>query len=58
MKCLSTTWQLNNRECPLSILKETGEIVVVLDAYINPVNHKCVVIECDDKNTYYHDEIK
>lgn len=39
-------------------LKETGEIVVVLDAYINPVNHKCVVIECDDRNTYYHDEIK
>lgn len=40
------------------ILKETGEIVIVLDAYISPVNHKRVVIECDGGNTYYHDEIK
>ena len=38
-------------------IKETGERLYVLDAYISE-NGKHVIIECDDGNTYYHDEIK
>lgn len=38
-------------------IKETGEIVTVLQAY--PLeNGKYIVLECDDGNTYYNDEVK
>lgn len=39
-------------------IKETGAILTVLDAYINPSNPKQVLIECDDGNTYVHKEVK
>lgn len=39
-------------------VKETGNIVTVLDAYQNPDNPKIILIECDDGNTYYHDDVK
>nr|DAE09455.1 MAG TPA: hypothetical protein [Siphoviridae sp. ct96x5] len=39
-------------------IKETGEHMCVLDAYVNPNNPKQVLIECDDGNTYIHHEIK
>ena len=39
-------------------IKETGEHLYVLDAYVNPDNPKQVLIECDDGNTYTHHEIK
>ena len=39
-------------------IKETGEHMCVLDAYVNPNNPKQVLIECDDGNTYTHHEIK
>lgn len=37
-------------------IKETNEIVTVLQAYLSE-NGKYVMLECDDGNTYYHDEI-
>ena len=38
-------------------IKETGKIVTVLQAY--PLeNGKYIVLECDDGNTYYNDEVK
>lgn len=39
-------------------IKETGEHVYVLDAYVNPDNPKQVLIECEDGNTYTHHDIK
>lgn len=39
------------------IIKETGEHVYVLDAYVNPDNPQQILIECDDGNTYTHHEI-
>lgn len=39
-------------------IKETGEIRRVLDAYVNPLNHKYISVECDDGNTYYHDQVE
>ena len=41
-----------------AVIKETGEHMCVLDAYVNPNNPKQVLIECDDGNTYTHHEIK
>lgn len=38
-------------------VKETNIIVSVLNTYIDE-SGKHVLIECDDGNTYYHDEIK
>lgn len=38
-------------------IKETGEIVTVLQAYQSD-NGKYIVLECDDGNTYYNDEVK
>lgn len=38
-------------------IKETNQIVTVLDAYIDE-SGKHVLIECDNGDTYYHDEIK
>lgn len=39
------------------IIKETGEHLYVLDAYVNPDNPQQILIECDDGNTYTHHEI-
>jgi len=38
-------------------IKETGEIVTVLQAYSSE-NGKYIILECDDGNTYYNDEIR
>lgn len=38
-------------------IKETGEIVTVLQAYPS-VNGKCIILECDDGNEYYNNEVK
>ena len=38
-------------------IKETNQIVTVLDAYVDD-RGKHVIIECDDGNTYYHDEVR
>lgn len=38
-------------------IKETGEIVIVLQAYQSE-NGKHIVLECDDGNTYYNNEVK
>lgn len=38
-------------------IKETGEIVTVLQAYPSE-NGKYIVLECDDDNTYYNDKVK
>lgn len=38
-------------------VKETNTVVTVLDAYVDE-SGKHVLIECDDGNTYYHDEIR
>lgn len=39
-------------------IKETGEHLYVLDAYVNPDNPKQVLIECDNGNTYTQHDIK
>lgn len=39
------------------IIKETGKSVYVLDAYVSE-DGKHIIIECDDGNTYYEDEVK
>lgn len=39
-------------------IKETGEHLYVLDAYVNPDNPKQVLIECDNGNTYTQYDIK
>lgn len=38
-------------------IKATNQVVTVLQAYLSE-NGKHVIIECDDGNTYYHDEVK
>ena len=38
-------------------IKETGEIVTILQAYPSE-NGKYIVLECDNGNTYYNDEVK
>ena len=38
-------------------IKETNAVVTVLDTYVDEYD-KHVLIECDDGNTYYHDEIQ
>lgn len=38
-------------------IKATGEIVTVLQAYPSE-NGNYIVLECDDGNTYYNDEVK
>lgn len=38
-------------------IKETGEVVTILRAYPSE-NGKYMVIECDDGNMYYNDEVK
>lgn len=38
------------------MIKETGEIVTVLQAY-PAKNGKFIIVECDDGNTYSHDKI-
>lgn len=38
-------------------IKETGEIVTVLQAYSSE-NGKYIILECDDGNTYYNDEVR
>lgn len=39
-------------------IKETGNILRVLDAYVNLFNSKQILIKCEDGNTYTHKEIK
>lgn len=38
-------------------IKETGEVVTVLQSYPS-VNGKCIILECDDGNEYYNNEVK
>ena len=38
-------------------IKATGAVLTVLDAYPSE-NNKHIIIECDDGNTYYNDEVK
>ena len=38
-------------------IKETGKIVTILQAYPSE-NGKYIVLECDNGNTYYNDEVK
>lgn len=38
------------------MIMETGEIVTVLQAYPDE-SGKFIIVECDDGNTYCHDEI-
>lgn len=38
-------------------IKETGEVVTVLQAYPSE-NGKYIILECDDGNTYYNDEVR
>ncbi|WP_368249345.1 hypothetical protein [Fusicatenibacter saccharivorans] len=38
-------------------IKETGEVVTVLQTYQSE-NGKYIILECDDGNTYYNDEVK
>ena len=38
-------------------IKETGEVVTVLQAYPSE-NGKYIILECDDGNTYYDDEVR
>lgn len=42
------------------IVKKTGKILRVLNAYTvdDPMFTKCVLIECEDGNTYHHTEMK
>ena len=38
-------------------VKETNEVVTVLQSYQSE-NGKHIIVECDDGNTYYNDEIR
>ena len=38
-------------------IKETNEVVTVLQSYQSE-NGKYIIVECDDGNTYYNDEIR
>lgn len=38
-------------------IKETGEVVIVLQTYQSE-NGKYIILECDDGNNYYNDEVK
>lgn len=38
-------------------VKKTNIVLTVLDTYIDE-SGKYVLVECDDGNTYYHDEIR
>lgn len=38
-------------------VKKTSIVLTVLNAYIDE-SGKYVLVECDDGNTYYHDEIR
>lgn len=38
-------------------IKETGEVVTILQVYPSEKG-KYIVLECDDGNTYYNDEVK
>ena len=38
-------------------IKETGEVVTVLQTYQSE-NGKYIILECDDGNNYYNDEVK
>lgn len=38
-------------------IKETGEVVTVLQTYKSE-NGKYIILECDDGNNYYNDEVK
>ena len=38
-------------------IKETNEVVTVLQSYQSE-NGKHIIVECDDGNTYYNDEIR
>ena len=39
-------------------VKETGEVLTVIDAYQPDENVKVILVECDDGNTYHHRDIK
>ena len=41
-------------------IKATGQVLRVLNAYVldDPMFTKCVLIECEDGNTYHHTEVK
>lgn len=41
-------------------IKETGRVLRVLNAYVldDPLFTKCVLIECEDGNTYHHTEVR
>ena len=39
------------------IVKETGEVVTVLQAYPSEKG-KHIILECDDGNIYYNDEVR
>lgn len=40
-------------------IKETGRVLRVLNAYVasDPLWSRCVLIECEDGNTYHHTEV-
>lgn len=38
-------------------IKETGEVMTVLQAYSSE-NGKRIILECDDGNVYYNDEVR
>lgn len=40
------------------IVKETGRVACVLNAWVPDESPKVVLIECDDGNTYTHSELR